>query len=145
MSTEVRLDWGTDFVLTATGDLQVHNDANGNYPALIQRVIQMILTSPQLFDANNNPVPGSPDDIFNIQAGVGARRIIGNVENNALLDDIENKVLAGLANEPDVATDPQPQLEFIVYPNGIVLNLTIYAITGQQIPFPPIPITLAGA
>lgn len=144
-SVEVKLDYGGDFELDASGDLVLLVDDNGQYPALQQRIIQMILTSPQSKDAAGNPIAGSADDPFNVTAGAGARRIIGNTENSALIGEIEARILQGLAKEPDIAPYPPPQLEFTVYPNGIVCNLTAETVDGQVLPLPPIPITLSGA
>lgn len=145
MSREVALSYGGDFVLDATGDLLLVDDADGEWAALQQRVIQMLLTSPQLADGSGNVIPGSADDVFNPTAGAGLRRSIGNLENNALLAEIEARVMDNLALDPDVAPYPAPQLEFVVYPNGVVANLSLTAIDGQNVVFPPIPLTPAGS
>lgn len=144
-SVEVALPWGGDFSLDATGDLLLVQDGDGKYPALQQRIIQMLLTSPQLTDAAGNGIAGSADDMFNPDTGAGLRRAIGNVENNALLSQIESRMLEGLAQEPDIAPYPAPQIEFIVYPNGIVCTITANTIDGQVLPLPPIPLTPDGA
>jgi hypothetical protein len=145
MSIEVALPYGGDFSLDATGDLLLVEDGNGAYPALQQRIIQMLLTSPQIKDSNGNPIPGSADDMFNPTAGAGLRRAVGNVENNALLAEIEARMIEGLSKEPDVAPYPAPQIEFVVYPNGVVCNLTFATVDGQVIALPPIPLTPSGA
>lgn len=145
MSREVKLDYGSDFELDATGDLVLVEDGNGEYPALQQRIIQMLLTAPQMKDASGNPVAGSADDMFNPTAGAGLRRAIGNVENDALIAQIEARIIEGLSKEPDVAPYPAPQLEFQVFPNGIIANLTVATVDGQVIALPPIPLTPSGA
>ena len=145
MSVEVKLDYGGDFELDATGDLVLVEDGNGEYPALQQRIIQMLLTSPQLKDGAGNPIPGSADDMFNVNAGAGLRRAIGSVENNALIAEIEARMIEGLSKEPDIAPYPAPQIEFVVYPNGIVCNVTVATVDGQVVALPPIPLTPSGA
>lgn len=145
MSVEVKLDYGGDFELDSTGDLVLVDDSNGQWAALQQRIIQMLLTAPQLVDDTGNPVPGSADDPFNATTGAGLRRAIGNIENNALLAQIESRIMDALSQDPDVAPYPPPDLEFTVYPNGVVANLTLTAVDGQVIPLPPIPLTPSGA
>lgn len=142
-TTEVALAWGGDFVLDSTGDLVLLQDGNGAYPALTQRLTQMVLTTPLITASNGTPL-SVPDDVFHPTAGAGLRWAVGRLGDNGLLDQIELAVLEELAKEPDVAPQPKPTVSFVVYQNGASCQIVFTAITGQVVALPPIPITPSG-
>lgn len=143
-STEVYLNYGGDFVLDSTGDLLLATDDNGTFTAIQQRLVRLLLTSPLAVDASGNPI-SEADDIFNPTVGVGLRADVGRGASDALLAEVEARIRQGLSDEPDVAAYPAPIVDFQVYTDAVVCNVTVVTIDGVTVPLPSITITPAGA
>lgn len=144
MSTEVALEYGGDFQLDSTGDLLLVNDANGTFTALQQRIVRLLLTSPLAVDGAGNPI-SEPDDLFNPGVGVGLRAYVGSGSSPAMLAEVETRIRQGLAQEPDVAAYPAPVIDFSVYIDAVVCNVTVTTISGITVALPPITVSPAGA
>ncbi len=143
-SVEIALNWGGDFVIDSTGDLALVEDGSELFPALTQRITQMVLTTP-LITSSAGAALSVPDDVFHPTAGAGLRWAVGRLADNALLNQIELAILDELAKEPDIAPQPTPTVAFTVYQNGVTCQITASTVAGQVVAFPPIPVTPSGA
>ena len=141
---EASLPWGGDFALDSTGDLLLVEDSSGSFPALTQRITQMLLTTPLITDAYGNAL-STPDDMFHPTTGAGLRWAVGRNASTALLQQIETAILTELAKEPDIAPQPTPTVVFTVYPDGVTCQVTATLVNGQVIALPPIRVTPSGA
>lgn len=136
------LGWGGDLALTATGDLLKVVDTPTSVAATTQRLARIILTNPTLLDGYGNPI-GRPDDIFNPQFGSGARALIGEAITPQLISAMQTRILAAIAADPGIATNPAPSV--VVQTDGtgdglLYVSVTCYTIVGQIITLPSLPL-----
>jgi phage baseplate assembly protein W len=138
--------YADDLQFTATGDLLVLIDTPGNPAASLQRLARIILTNPTIRDAYGNPI-GPPDDIFNPTFGSGARELIGQPLTGALVAELQGRIIAAIALDPNFATNPAPAVQ--VYTNGtngadgrIYVAVQCSTVSGQIFTLPAMALQL---
>lgn len=121
------LEFGTDFLLTANGDLCM---ATG-WDEIRQRIERRILTNPAFEQFNGAPVVA--EYIFDSNYGLGARAAIGFVFNNATIQQFIQRIYEGVLVDQGVNTNVPPVITYSQpTPNEIIFNIAITLANGQQ-------------
>ncbi len=130
--------WGSDYQLTATGDLALVQDTAQNPAATKQRVIRLIQMIPLTKDDFGN-ILSAPDDMFYPNYGSGIRTLLGQNPLQTLINDIQTHILAALAQDPFIVAAPAPTVAVALNTTQGFLTITVSctAITGQPITIPP--------
>lgn len=130
--------WGSDYQLTATGDLAVLQDTVQDPIATKQRIIRLIQMIPIAKDDFGN-ILSTPDDMFNPTYGSGIRTLLGQLPIQSLVHGIQTRILAALALDPFIVSAPSPIVDVALNPTAgfLTITLTCTAITGQPITIPP--------
>lgn len=139
--------WAGDFELDETGDLVISTDTPTVPQATIERVARMIMTTPNITDANGNAV-GFADDIFHTTFGAGMRAYVdGNFNQqtfNALIAAIKDQLA-----DPDmgIAQNPAPTVTITqISSSSANLNVAFYdAVYGAYAVLPTLPLTALGS
>lgn len=134
--------YGGDLALTATGDLLKVVDSATSTAATYERLARIILTNPRLLDGYGNPL-GRPDDLFNPTFGSGARALVGEPLTPALIAGMQTRILAAIAADPGIATNPAPQVTIESDGTGdgfLYVTVQCYTIVGQIVTLPSLPL-----
>lgn len=144
-SVEIALSnsgWNGDFLLTPTGDLQLVTDQPSAPNATMQRLIRLILTNPRLLDPSGNPI-AIPNDRFNPTYGAGVRALVGQAITSAMVSGIQSRIIAALLADPDVATNPPPNVSVTqssLY--AVSVSVICYAVSGEIITIPSLQLPI---
>jgi hypothetical protein len=139
-SVEIALDWSGDFQYDSTGDLILAIDTPSAPTATNQRLIRLILTSPNIV-VKGQPVAFA-DDIFHPTWGAGLRAYVDETFNAATLQRLANRIRQQLAADPAVAPSPAPTIALnMVGVNAATLSIVYTDTLGQKQVLPTINLT----
>lgn len=127
-SYDLYLELNSDFVLTASGDLQIST----GWDLIRQNFERAVFTNPATTQQNGNPIPA--DWIFEPNYGLGARALIGSPFNQVFINALQQKVYqaALVAQSGNAAVPPQVTVTQAVNPQEIQATVVITPIGGQQ-------------
>lgn len=108
--------WGSDLLLSPTGDLARVTRADRSR----QRVLRRLLTNPG-------------DYIFHPTYGAGLPQRVGTIID---ADEITALIQAQMRLEPSVAQTPAPVVKVAAIPNGITVNVQYVSLPDRQ----PVPL-----
>jgi len=134
-AAEASYIWGGDLAIAPNGDFVVLTGA----AALQQRVIQLIMTNAMdvAYGPLGNKISLLPDDLFNPTYGSSVRRLIGKNATQALLDEIQARILAAFTTDPNIATSPAPSVNVSAAGGHVVINeITVYDTSGKPVVIP---------
>jgi hypothetical protein len=147
-SVEVDLPYGGDFSYDSTGDLILAIDAPGNPGnpvATNQRLVRLILSSPNLVGANGKPI-GYADDIFHPNWGAGMRAYVSENFSPQTLQKLANNIRQQLAQDYAVAASPSPTVTLtMVTTTAATLQIVYYDTDGEKQTLPTINLTPSAA
>jgi hypothetical protein len=143
--TEIYLDWNSDFVLDATGDLSVAQDSIYSAEATTQRLIRTLLTSPRI-KASNGQYISVPDDLFNPDFGAGLRAAVDMGFSPKNIAALQTLIFSEIIKDPGVQTTPSPNVNIQLQPGGqtCTLNITFTSVTSQLVALPTLVISAQG-
>ena len=143
---EIFLEYGADFIIDDTGDLQLAVDSLNTFDATIQRLTRLLLTSPVIYDNANKPLT-PPDDIFHPEYGAGLRAAVDSGYTKQNLTALKASILSQLAEDPAVANTPQPQVAMTLMSDNqtVLLNITFTTVQGQTLSLPTLYVSPQGS
>lgn len=157
-NVEIDLDWNGDFQLQANGDLLLALDLQNNATATTQRIQRLLYTNPRMLNANSIGYASAGDDVFHPDYGVGLPSRVGGMfpggatrtqaQISPFLNKIKSMAMNGLAADPSIAQNPSPTIS--VNPDAVNIsqvdvNIVCYALTGQIITVPSLPLISVGS
>jgi hypothetical protein len=120
-------EWNQDFVLTAGGDIQLAYD----WDLTRQAIERFIFTSPQTALTDGTPVPA--DDLFSPTFGLGARLKIGQLYNQATINQIKQLLYQGILASPNVDQTKPPIITYTnPTPHSLIFTSVVFLLNGQQ-------------
>jgi hypothetical protein len=136
-AVEILLPYGGGFSVDSRGDLVLVQDMPGNPAATIQRLVQLIQTSPRLRDPGSGNFIGRADDLFNPDYGAGAAQDVGQLGTQGVLADLVSRIQAGIAIDPFIAAYPAPVVTAVnSTPGTILVTVSCTAVTGEPVAIP---------